>query len=69
MAGTELSPREKQIVARILQAKANKQIAWELGLSEGTVKQYLFHIFRKAGVPNRVGLAVKFASPATLEAV
>lgn len=33
-----LSCREKQIVALILQAKANKEIAWELHLTEGTIK-------------------------------
>jgi DNA-binding NarL/FixJ family response regulator len=53
-----LSLREKQIVALILQAKANKEIAWELHLTEGTIKEYLNRIFRKLGVRNRTDLAI-----------
>jgi len=54
----ELSFRERQIVQLIQQAKANKEIAFELSLTEGTVKEYLYHIFRKLGVRNRTDLAL-----------
>jgi DNA-binding NarL/FixJ family response regulator len=54
----ELSFREKQIVRLVQQAKANKEIAYELSLTEGTVKEYLYHIFRKLGVRNRTDLAL-----------
>lgn len=57
-AGKPLSPRERQIVALVRQAKANKQIAWELHLTEGTVKEYLCTIFKKVGVQNRTELAL-----------
>ena len=53
-----LSLREKQIVALILQAKANKEIAWELHLTEGTIKEYLNRTYRKLGLKNRTDLAV-----------
>jgi DNA-binding NarL/FixJ family response regulator len=53
-----LSLREKQIVALILQAKANKEIAWELHLTEGTIKEYLNRTFRKLEVKNRTDLAI-----------
>jgi len=57
-ASAELSFREKQIVGLIQHAMLNKEIAFELHLSEGTVKEYLNHIFRKLGVKNRTELAI-----------
>lgn len=53
-----LSFREKQIVYLIQQAKSNKEIAYQLCLTVGTVKEYIFHIFRKLGVTNRTELAL-----------
>jgi DNA-binding NarL/FixJ family response regulator len=53
-----LSFREKQIVKLVQQAKLNKEIAYELHLSEGTIKEYLNRIFRKLGVKNRTELAI-----------
>ena len=57
-ASRELSFREKQVVDLVRQAKANKEIAYQLHLSEGTVKEYLNRIFRKLAVSNRTELAV-----------
>jgi DNA-binding NarL/FixJ family response regulator len=54
-----LSFREQQIVALITEAKANKEIAYDLRLSEGTVKEYLYHIFRKLNVTSRTELALR----------
>lgn len=54
----ELSVREKQIVELVQQAKLNKEIAHELHLTEGTIKEYLNRIFRKLGVSNRTELAI-----------
>jgi len=53
-----LSSREKQVVKLIQQAKLNKEIAYELNLTEGTIKEYLNRIFRKLGVKNRTELAI-----------
>ena len=53
-----LSFREKQVVELVSQAKLNKEIAHELHLSEGTIKEYLNRIFRKVGTTNRTELAV-----------
>lgn len=58
LRGRPLGPREKQVAALIAQGHANKEIAARLHLSEGTIKVYLFHIFRKLGVTNRVELAI-----------
>ncbi len=54
----DLTVRERQIVAIIRLGKLNKEIAYELGLTEGTVKEYLHRIFRKIGVNNRTELAI-----------
>jgi DNA-binding NarL/FixJ family response regulator len=54
----ELTLREKQVVELVQLAKLNKEIAHELHLTEGTVKEYLNRIFRKLGVTNRTQLAV-----------
>ena len=58
-ASERLSSREQQIVALIQQAKSNKQIAFELLLTEGTIKEYLYRIFRKTHVTSRTELALR----------
>lgn len=54
----DLSFREKQIAQLVCQAKLNKEIAFELHLTEGTIKEYLNRIFRKLEVKNRTELAI-----------
>ena len=54
----ELSFREKQVVRLVSHGKPNKEIAFNLHLTEGTIKEYLNRIFRKLGVANRTELAV-----------
>ena len=54
----DLSFREKQIAQLVCQAKLNKEIAFELRLTEGTIKEYLNRIFRKLDVKNRTQLAI-----------
>jgi DNA-binding NarL/FixJ family response regulator len=55
---SRLSQRERQLVELVRQAKLNKEIAHELSLAEGTVRDYLSRLFRKVGVKNRTELAV-----------
>jgi len=45
-------------VALAAEGLANREIAQELRLSEHTVKKYLFRIFEKVGVSNRVELVL-----------
>jgi two-component system nitrate/nitrite response regulator NarL len=52
-----LTPREREIVSFLRQGMRNKQIAGEMGITEGTVKIYLFRLFHKMGVRNRFELA------------
>lgn len=61
-----LTAREEQVVALVSDGLSNRAIAVELGLSEQTVKKYLFRIFEKLGISNRVELvlyAVHHCSP------
>jgi DNA-binding NarL/FixJ family response regulator len=52
-----LTPREREIVGLLRQGLRNKQIAVAMGITEGTVKIYLFRLFHKLGVRNRFELA------------
>lgn len=51
-----LTKRETQVVYCAAQGKTNKTIASDLGLSDHTVKNYLFRAFEKLGVSSRVEL-------------
>lgn len=51
------TPRESGIIRLIVQGKTNKQIAQEIGLKEGTVKNVITVIFDKAGVADRAQLS------------
>jgi len=62
LAGRRLTFREKQIVELVSRGKPNKEIAFELHLSEGTIKEYLNKVFRKLEVTNRTELAVWWLS-------
>jgi DNA-binding NarL/FixJ family response regulator len=63
----ELSFRERQVVMLVREAKANKEIAAELRLTEGTIKEYLHRVFRKLGVKNRTELALRRDNQLTYE--
>jgi len=49
-----LTSRELSILVRVAEGKANKVIAWELSLSEDTVKAHLRNIYSKLDVNDRV---------------
>jgi len=51
-----LSKRELEVVQCLVQGLTNHEIAGHLGLSQHTVKNYLFRIFDKLGVSSRVEL-------------
>jgi DNA-binding NarL/FixJ family response regulator len=57
-ASNHLFPREKQVTGLVARGLSNKAIAFELKLSEGTIKAYLFCIYRKVKVTNRTELAI-----------
>lgn len=51
---TLLSRREQEVVRCVAEGLSNREIAQRLGLTEHTVKNYLFRIFDKLGVSKRV---------------
>ena len=53
-----LTSREEQVVALVADGLSNRDVAGELGLSEHTVKKYLFRIFEKLGISSRVELVL-----------
>lgn len=53
-----LSRRQKQILGLLVQGLKNKEIAANLGISEGTVKCYLTKLFEKVGAKDRFELAL-----------
>jgi len=52
----DISSREAQLVQMLRQAKTNKQIADCLGLTEGTVKNYVHVLYQKLGIQSRASL-------------
>ncbi len=56
-----LTPRERELVDLVRQGLRNRDIAAQLGVTEGTVKVYLHAIFDKLGVDNRTELAMRAA--------
>lgn len=55
-AAQALTPREREIVGRVARGLRNRAIAEELGISEGTVKLHLHHVYDKLGVGGRMAL-------------
>ncbi|MGF9757413.1 response regulator transcription factor [Microvirga sp. 0TCS3.31] len=51
-----LTSREREIVALVAEGQSNKEIARQLGLTDGTVKIHLHNIYRKLEVTNRTSL-------------
>jgi len=49
---SELTPRERQILALIMECQHGKSIAFGLGISEKTVDVHRFNIMRKTGTRN-----------------
>jgi DNA-binding NarL/FixJ family response regulator len=55
-----LSPRERQVTYLTCLGYKNEQIAFQMGVSVGTVKSYLQHVFLKIQVPSKTELRLKF---------
>lgn len=54
-----LTPREVEVLALVSQGLPNKQIAREVGVSEGTIKAHIHNLFHKLQVSSRTQLALK----------
>ncbi|MGY0561335.1 MULTISPECIES: response regulator [unclassified Luteimonas] len=49
----ELTPQQFRVLQMLATGLLNKQIAWELGVSEATIKAHMSAILRKLGATNR----------------
>ena len=52
--GRPLTNKELDVLIHIANGLSNYQIAKELGMSEQTLKNHVYHIFRKLGAQNRI---------------
>lgn len=57
-----LSPRERHVTYLTCMGYKNEQIAFQMGVSVGTVKSYLRHVFYKMDVRSKTELRLKFAN-------
>jgi two-component system, NarL family, nitrate/nitrite response regulator NarL len=55
-----LTTREREVVQLAANGIRNQEIARQLGISQHTVKNYLFSTFKKLGISSRVELALAF---------
>ncbi|MEP7038039.1 MAG: response regulator transcription factor [Acidobacteriota bacterium] len=53
----ELTKTERKILQQIVAGKANKEIAFDLNVSENTVKTHVKNVFEKLGVSDRTSAA------------
>lgn len=53
----ELTPRERKILQMIVGGNSNKEIAFDLNVSENTVKTHVKNVFEKLGVSDRTSAA------------
>lgn len=56
-----LTPRERGVVELVTRGLKNREIAAELGITPGTVKVHMMHIFEKTSAKNRFDLALQSA--------
>jgi DNA-binding NarL/FixJ family response regulator len=61
----DLSPREREILELLAAGFANKAIADRLGLTDGTVRWHLRHVYHKLHVRSRTEAALKFRTAKT----
>jgi DNA-binding NarL/FixJ family response regulator len=61
----DLSPREREILELLAQGFSNKEIAHRVGVSDGTIRWHLRHVYDKLHVRSRTEAALKFRSVKT----
>jgi DNA-binding NarL/FixJ family response regulator len=52
----KITNKEKEIILLVKDGLFNKEIAHNLGITEGTVKIHIYNIYRKTGANSRVEL-------------
>jgi DNA-binding NarL/FixJ family response regulator len=56
------TPREQELIMLIRRGLQNKVIAYELSISENTVRAHISNIMRKYNLHNRTQIAVMFTT-------
>ncbi len=54
----ELTPREREVLARLAQGESNREIGERLGVAESTVRTFVLSLFGKLGVEDRTSAVV-----------
>jgi DNA-binding CsgD family transcriptional regulator len=54
-----LTPREHEVLGRIIAGRSNKEIGVDLGISEKTAEVHVSNVMHKLGVTNRVEAATQ----------
>ena len=62
-----LTPAQRRVMTGLSDGLLNKQIAYEMGISEATVKAHMTAIFRKLGANNRTQALLIYKSATDLE--
>jgi DNA-binding NarL/FixJ family response regulator len=68
-APPHLTDRERQVLALILTARSNREIARKLGIEERTVQAHVGRLMRKTGADNRTDLFMRASNHALLKNV
>lgn len=66
IAETGLTQREAEVATGILRGRSNKELAGDLGLSEHTVRNHIYNLYRKLRIQKRLDLVLlvqKYQSP------
>jgi DNA-binding CsgD family transcriptional regulator len=61
-----LTERELRMAQGILEGKSNKELAYELGIAENTVRNHIYNLYRKLGIQKRLDLVLlvqKYQTP------
>ncbi|WP_066799462.1 response regulator transcription factor [Sphingomonas soli] len=64
--GVRLTPTQIKVMRGVHSGQLNKQIAYELGIAEATVKAHMTALMRKLNVRNRTQVAIAAQSLAHL---
>lgn len=63
---SSLTPAQRRVLDGLSEGLLNKQIAYDMGISEATVKAHMTAIFRKLGVNNRTQALLMLKSAAAI---
>jgi DNA-binding NarL/FixJ family response regulator len=55
----KITARENEVLRLLVAGMPNREIAWSLGIDEGTVKAHVGRLMRKIGVENRIALTMQ----------